>query len=160
LVSSPIEGPRPNCYCCHIYVFDDNGAPSLTIGWVCRLQLLLTLANTAILRTEFRETQMYFTALDSRIPQPVGPGPQICIPQEHGGPDIPQGTRFPCYHLLQLLDLVFELHCGRWSVGQFVLVSGPLWGLWPDFNFLCLTITFLLFHVGRPLWREDTQCNN
>jgi hypothetical protein len=45
--------------------------------------------------------------------------------------------------------------CDRRSVGQFVLVSGPIWVLWPDFNILCLTITFFLLHVGRPLWRED-----
>jgi hypothetical protein len=35
------------------------------------------------------------------------------------------------------------------------LVSGPLWGQWPDFNFLCFTITCFLLHVERPLWRED-----
>jgi hypothetical protein len=35
------------------------------------------------------------------------------------------------------------------SVGQFILVSGPLWGSWPDFKFLCVTITFFLLNVGR-----------
>jgi hypothetical protein len=49
----------------------------------------------------------------------------------------------------------FKLYCGWRSVGQFVLMSGPFWGPWSDFNFLCLAITFLLLHVGRPLWRED-----
>jgi hypothetical protein len=41
-----------------------------------------------------------------------------------------------------------ELYCDRWSVSQFVLLSGPLWSIWPDYNFLCLTITFFLLHVG------------
>jgi hypothetical protein len=41
------------------------------------------------------------------------------------------------------------------SIDQFILVSGPFWGSWPDFNFLFLTITFFLLHVRRPLWRED-----
>jgi hypothetical protein len=49
----------------------------------------------------------------------------------------------------------FESYCNRRSVAQFVLVSGPLWGRWPDFKFLWVTITFFLHHVGRPLWRED-----
>jgi hypothetical protein len=32
----------------------------------------------------------YFTVSDSRLPQPGGPGPRIYIPQEQGGPVIPQ----------------------------------------------------------------------
>jgi hypothetical protein len=51
------------------------------------------------------------------------------------------------------------LYCDQQSVGQFVLESGPFWGPWPDFNFLCLTVTFFLLHVGRPLWQEDGVCN-
>jgi hypothetical protein len=35
------------------------------------------------------------------------------------------------------------------------LVSGSLWGPWPDFNFLWVTVTFFLLHVRHPLWRED-----
>jgi hypothetical protein len=35
------------------------------------------------------------------------------------------------------------------------LCRSPFWGPWPDFNFLCLTITFFLNYVGRPVWRED-----
>jgi hypothetical protein len=48
----------------------------------------------------------------------------------------------------------FKLSCDQRSVGQSVLVSGPLWGPRPDFSFLCLTITLFLLHVRRPLWRE------
>jgi hypothetical protein len=32
----------------------------------------------------------HFTFSDSRLPQPGGPGPLIYIPQEHGGPVMPQ----------------------------------------------------------------------
>jgi hypothetical protein len=35
-----------------------------------------------------RDSLPYFTASDSRLPQPGGPGPRIYIPQE-GGPVIP-----------------------------------------------------------------------
>jgi hypothetical protein len=49
----------------------------------------------------------------------------------------------------------FKLYCDRRSVGQFVLVSGPLWSIWPDFTFLCVAITLFLLHVGCPLWWED-----
>jgi hypothetical protein len=43
----------------------------------------------------------------------------------------------------------------RRSVGQFVLVSCPFWSKWPDVTFIWVTITFLILHVGRPIWRED-----
>jgi hypothetical protein len=49
----------------------------------------------------------------------------------------------------------FKLYCYRRSVGQCVLVSGPLLGAWPNFNFLSLTISFSLLHVGCTLWWED-----
>jgi ribosomal protein S27E len=56
---------------------------------------------------------------------------------------------------LCIIELESELHCDRRSAGQLVLVSGSLWGLWPDFKFHCLTITFFLLYIGHPLWRED-----
>jgi hypothetical protein len=40
-----------------------------------------------------------------RLPQPGGPGPHICIPQEQGGSVIPLGTGFPFCHLLRLAGL-------------------------------------------------------
>jgi hypothetical protein len=45
--------------------------------------------------------------------------------------------------------------CYRRWVGQFFLVSCPFRSGWPDITFLWVAITFLLFQVGRPLWRED-----
>jgi hypothetical protein len=56
---------------------------------------------------------------------------------------------------LKLLKFKLKLYCDRWPVGQFVLVSGPLWIRWPDLTFLWETITFFHLHVGRPLWWED-----
>jgi hypothetical protein len=35
------------------------------------------------------------------------------------------------------------------------LVSCPFWSKWPDVTFIWVTITFFIFHVERPLWRED-----
>jgi hypothetical protein len=40
------------------------------------------------------------------------------------------------------------------SVSQYVLVSAPLWGPWPDFTFSFLLPENCLV-LGRPLWRED-----
>jgi hypothetical protein len=37
-----------------------------------------------------RDPWPYFTVSDSRLTEPRGPGPRIYIPQEQGGPDIPQ----------------------------------------------------------------------
>jgi hypothetical protein len=37
-----------------------------------------------------RDSRPYFTVPDSRLLQPGGPGPYIHIPQEQGGPVIPQ----------------------------------------------------------------------
>jgi hypothetical protein len=31
----------------------------------------------------------------------------------------------------------------------------PLLGRWPDVTFIWVTITFFIFHVGRPLWQEE-----
>jgi hypothetical protein len=33
--------------------------------------------------------------------------------------------------------------------------SSWCWGPWTDFDFLCLTFTFFLLHVRRPLWQKD-----
>jgi hypothetical protein len=46
-----------------------------------------------------------------------------------------------------------ESHCDWRSVNLSVLVSSPVWGLWPDINY-CLTVTVLSLG-GRSLWRED-----
>jgi hypothetical protein len=40
-----------------------------------------------------------------------------------------------------------NLYCYRWSVSQFILVSGP--------NFVWQFLSSFRLHVGSPLWRED-----
>jgi hypothetical protein len=52
-----------------------------------------------------RDSWPHFTVSDSRLPQPGGSGPSICISQEQGGPIIPLGTGFPFRHLLRLSGL-------------------------------------------------------
>jgi hypothetical protein len=50
-------------------------------------------------------SQVHFTASDSRLPQPGGPGPRIYIPEEKGGPVILPGTGFLFRRLLRLAGL-------------------------------------------------------
>jgi hypothetical protein len=91
------------------------------------------------------------------------------------GAVIPPGTGFPFCRLLRLARLRWRYsnppphgllnssvlksksHYDRRAVGQFVLVSRPFWSRWPDATFIWVRITFLIFHVGRLLWREDAS---
>jgi hypothetical protein len=77
-----------------------------------RLQLLLVLASTVILRCE-----SHFISSDSRLPQPGGPDPRIYFPQEQGGPIIPPGTGFPFRRLLRLAGLRW-----RYSIPELFLL--------------------------------------
>jgi hypothetical protein len=52
-----------------------------------------------------RDSWLYFTVSDSRLPQPGGPGPCIYSPQERGRPVIPPGTGFPFRRLKRLAGL-------------------------------------------------------
>jgi hypothetical protein len=63
-------------------------------------------------------------------------------------------NRSSAFAASRVLKFKSKIYCDRLWVGQFVLVSGPLWSRWPDFTFW-VTITFFLLYVGRPLWRED-----
>jgi hypothetical protein len=56
-------------------------------------------------RSHSRFLVPYFTLSDWRLSQPGGPGSHIYIPQEEGGPVIPQGTGFPVRRLLRLAGL-------------------------------------------------------
>jgi hypothetical protein len=70
-------------------------APSPTTGRVCNLLLLLGLASAVPLGSESRGPQDHI--LLSKffgLPQFGGVGPRTYIPQELGGPAIPQGTGF------------------------------------------------------------------
>jgi hypothetical protein len=81
-------------------------------GRVYRLQLQLVLASAVILGSESRP---YFTASDSIVPQPAGPGPRVYISQEQGGPVIPPGSGFT-FHRRAIVE-VFEPASTRESVG-------------------------------------------
>jgi hypothetical protein len=64
------------------------GAPSLTRGWVCHLQLLMVLASTVILRSESHRTQDYVYCFRFETPPTWGArSPYLYLP----------GTRWPNY---------------------------------------------------------------
>jgi hypothetical protein len=85
LVSSPHLWPKTRFLLVRQLRVFWCGAPSLTRGRVCRLQLLLVIGSAVILAG-------LMTVSNSRLPQPRGPGPRIYIPQEQGGPVITPGT--------------------------------------------------------------------
>jgi hypothetical protein len=49
-----------------------------------------------------RDSCLYFTVSDSRLPQPGGPSSHIYNPQEQGGAVKPPGTGFPFRRFLRL----------------------------------------------------------
>jgi hypothetical protein len=78
---TPIWGPRPDCYYSQTVAGCRCGVPSLTIGCVRRLQLLLVLASAVILGSESCGTQDHILlSTDSRLPQLGGLGPRIYNP--------------------------------------------------------------------------------
>jgi hypothetical protein len=125
-----------------------SGAPSLTRGSVCNLllQLLLCLARAVTLGYESRRTHDHILLSHLRFPHSkLGPGPRIYILQEHSGPVLPPGTGFPFRRLLGLAgirwkcsnppQLIFKLKVEvtlRLTISQYIVVSSPLWDLWPD----------------------------
>jgi hypothetical protein len=52
-----------------------------------------------------RDSWPYFTISDSRLPQPGGPGPRICMAQERGCQIIPPRTGLPLRRPLRLVGL-------------------------------------------------------
>jgi hypothetical protein len=75
-----------------------------------RMGLLFTIAAGPRQYSHFQvwvpqDSWPHFAVSNSRLPQPGGPGPHICIPQEHGVPVIPPGTGFPFCRLLWLTGL-------------------------------------------------------
>jgi hypothetical protein len=104
-------------------------ASSLMRRWICKLlvQMLLGCARAVTLGTKSRRSHCHILLSHLRLPQPEVQGFRIYIPQEQGCPVIPLGLGFT-------RTFKFKLYYDRPSVGQFVLVSGPLWGPWPDFK--------------------------
>jgi hypothetical protein len=139
-------------------------ASYLMRGRICNLllQLLRGLARAVTLGSKSSRTLAHILMTHLSVLQPGGPGPRSYIRQEQGGPVIHPDAGFPLRRLLRLAGLrwtysnspphgiddshefEFDLCCDRWSVGQFILVSGPIWDRWPDFKFLWGTITFFI----------------
>jgi hypothetical protein len=68
--------------------------PSLTRRWVCRLQLLLTLARAVILSSESRGTHDYNLLSQIRDSLNLEGQIYVYIPREQDDPAIPQGSGF------------------------------------------------------------------
>jgi hypothetical protein len=87
LLSTPIWGPRPDCYYCQTVVgLLMWGAPSDK-----RTGLSFTVSARPHQRRHSRvrvprNSWPCFTVSDSRLPKPGGPGLRTYIPQEQGGP--------------------------------------------------------------------------
>jgi hypothetical protein len=83
------------------------GAFSLTRGWVCNLhvELLLGLARATTHGPKFRRTHDHILLSHLRLPQSGGPGLQIYIPQEQGGPVKSPGIGFLFRHLYRRAEL-------------------------------------------------------
>jgi hypothetical protein len=84
-------------YLCNI-LSDERIGLSITIAAVPRQRSLSQIQVP-------RDSRSLFTVSDLRLSQAGGPGPCIYIPQEHGGPVIPPGIRFPFRRLLRLAGL-------------------------------------------------------
>jgi hypothetical protein len=80
--------------------YSPNVTSSLTRGPVCRLQLLLVLANAVTLGSGSRGTHDHILIRDSHNLecQP----PRIDIPLDQGGPVVPLGIGFPFRRVLRL----------------------------------------------------------
>jgi hypothetical protein len=124
-----------------------RGAPSVTRGWVCILQLLLVLASA-----------------DPRI--------FVSQEQEQCSPVVPPGIRFPFGRLLQLVWLQWKysntppreetqpktksklLYDWRFTANQFILAPSPL-RLAAIYFFFCNWTLALIVLMQYPLWGED-----
>jgi hypothetical protein len=105
------------------------GAPSLTKGPVCRLQLLLALARAVIFGSESRRTRDHIL--------------------------LSQFRDFPFRRQNMVTNCVSESESYVTTDGQLASLSwskAPIWGLRPDLYYLCDSNGLVL--VGRPLWRE------
>jgi hypothetical protein len=106
---APIWGPRPGFYYCHTV------AGLLMWGALCHEKTGLPFIIAAGPRQRShprvraaRDLRPYFTASDSRLPQPGGPGSRIYIPQEQCGQVIPLGTGFRFRRFLRLAGLLWR----------------------------------------------------
>jgi hypothetical protein len=90
-----------------------------------------------------RDWWTYFTVSNLWLHQTGGEAPVFVSPRNRLAQLHPQALVWLRSPSNKSSKFKFNLYCDRRSVGQFVLVSGPLWGPWPDF-----------------LWREDGFVTN
>jgi hypothetical protein len=73
------------------------------------------------------------------------------------------GGILTCLHTgkQSMFKFKFKLYCDWWSVNQLILVSDPLWGPWPDFNFLFWQF-FSSCRMPSPTrgWVCNLQCSH
>jgi hypothetical protein len=98
-----IWGPRPDVYYCQTVVglLMWGAISDGSVIYNCCLPWQRSHSRVQVLW----DSRPYFTVSDSTLPKLGGPGPHIYIPQEHGGPIIPLGTR----------SLLLFCHLTNWS---------------------------------------------
>jgi hypothetical protein len=74
-------------------------------GWVCHLQLLLTLASAVILSSESRGTHDHILILRFETPTTWRARSLYLCPPGTGWPVIPPGAAFPFCHLIWLAGI-------------------------------------------------------
>jgi hypothetical protein len=84
---------------------------SLTRRWVCRLQLLLGLASSVILRFEYRWTHDHLLLSQIRDSHKLEVRSPYLYPPKKGGQVIPPQTGFPFRRLLRLAELPCSAKC-------------------------------------------------
>jgi hypothetical protein len=92
--------------------------PSLTRDGICTFPTLLVLASAVFLGSESCGTHDHILLPQFlRLPNPVGPGSHIYIPQEQGGPVILPGILFT---FITSLHIHTHTHTYVWMKIQFV----------------------------------------
>jgi hypothetical protein len=109
LATSPLRITTSNFFQLNTCAHSRYVTFSLTRGWVCRLQLLLTLAS-AFSGPSPAGLMATFYCLRFETPPTWKPGPRIYIPHEQGGSVITPGTGFPFRRLLRLARLRWRLY--------------------------------------------------
>jgi hypothetical protein len=88
-----------------------------SVGRPLWLEDVTSICSVIIQWSESLRTRNHTLLSHLRLPQPGVPGSRIYIPQEQGGPVIPEGTGFPLRRLLRLAGL-------RWRYSN----PPPTWG--------------------------------
>jgi hypothetical protein len=122
----------------HLWCYDYR-APSLTRGWVCNIWLMLGLTSAVSIGSEPRGSHDHALLSPFWHSQHWGPGSCIYY----------HGNTVAKFHPKVSPTQIQVTYDWR-SVGLSVLVSGHLLGHATNFS-----RHLRVFHMGRPLWRED-----